>query len=260
LTPRATTRGVLAALALAFATTAAAYLPPATAILKRVVQRRDDLKLSSLEVRATLALSGDDARRAADVAGLPAPVGDLTVPAVLLVKVPGRCRLELAPDGVAPAARPAVWTRGGRIVGQRGLDGVATARALLEGVCTLIAERGSGGVEPERALARRLAALGVALTDVGFGRLGARPAWVIGGRPRDPRPQAWFDKQALQPARLLAPLAGAPRDIRLVDFGTPPGGDAFPRTVEMWGGGGQIEARLTAEKVTQNPKISDASF
>ncbi len=249
------------ALAIAFgvALPAAAYLPPAAAILRRVSQRRADLGLAAVEVRGTLAFSGEAARRVSAAVGLALPGSELAAPAVLMLKPPGRCRLELAPEGVAPANRPSVSTKGARLLGSRGLESAPQARALLEGVCALLGERGGGGAESERAIAQRLASHGVALNEVAFGRLGGRVAWVLGGQPRDPRPQAWVDKQNLQLVRLVAPLAGDQRDVRLLDFGSPVGGDAFPRLVELWSGR-DLEARFTTEKVTLNPKIPDAVF
>ncbi|HEX9288044.1 MAG TPA: hypothetical protein VF904_00875 [Anaeromyxobacteraceae bacterium] len=253
-------RAVLAAIALAaVALPAAAYLPPAPAILRRVAQRRDGLGLAAIEVRGTLAFSGDAAQRAAAVTGLPSTGPELAIPAIVVLKVPGRCRLELAPDGVATGDRPAISMRGARVTGHRGLDGVPAARALVEGVCTLLGEKGAGGAEPERPLAQALAAKGVALGDVTLGRLSGRIAWVIGGRAQDTRPQAWVDKQSFQPARLVATLGGAQRDVRLLDFGSPVGGDAFPRAVEVWSGG-RLEARFTIEKLVQNPRVPDAVF
>jgi len=175
------------------------------------------------------------------------------------VKAPGRCRLELAPESTPPAARPTLALRGTRVAGQRGLDGVPPARALLEGLCALLAERGAGGAEPERSLAERLAGRGVALGEVAFGRLGERVAWVLGARPQDPRPQAWIDKLTFQPIRLMASLGGADRDVRLVDFGSPIGGEVFPRAVEVWSAD-KLEARFTLGKVTTNLKLPDALF
>jgi hypothetical protein len=246
------------AVAAAVASPAAAYIPPATAILKRVAQRRAEVGLAAMEVRGTLSLSGDAARRVPAVAGLSLAGTEVSTPAVLLLKAPGRCRLEVAPEGAAVASRPAVSVRGGHAVGQRGLDAPG-AQALVETVCMLLGDKGGGGVEPERSIAHRLANEGVALTDVALGRMAGRVAWVVGGRPRDPRPQAWVDKQSFQPIRLVAPLAGAQRDVRLLDFGSPVAGDAFPRVVEVWNGN-ELEARFTAEKLTPNPKIPDTLF
>jgi hypothetical protein len=99
----------------------------------------------------------------------------------------------------------------------------------------------------------------VALADVALGHTGGRVAWVLGGRPQDARPQAWVDKASFQPVRLVAPLAGAVHDVRLVDFGSPVGGDAFPRAVEVWAGP-QLQLRFATERTTQNPKLPDVLF
>jgi hypothetical protein len=273
----------------ALAAPALAYLPPAGAILRREAQRREDVRARSTEVSGSLVFSGESAQRAAAVlsaltpgsaaaaapaspgatpgaapapAASPAPsvtpggaVGpaqELTVPAILLLKTPGRCRIELAPPGIAPRDRPMISIRAGHTRGVKGLDTVPAARAMVEALCTLL------GDAEERGLAQRLAARGVALTDVAFGRMDGRVAWVLGGRPQEQRPQAWIDKEAFQPVRLVAPLAGATRDVRLLDFGSI-GGDAFPRAVEVWNGN-QIEGRFTTEKVALNPRLPEALF
>ena len=252
-------RRLVALLALVLAAPAAGYLPPASAILKRVVQRRDELRLTSFEARGSLAFAGEPARRLAAELGLPIPSGELTLPALIAVKAPGRCRLELAPERVPLAERPAVSVRSGRVLGHRGLETVAPARALVEGLCTLLGERTSGNPDPERAFAQGLAARGVALPDVALGRLAGRVSWVLGGRPQEARPQVWIDKQTFQPVRLVAPLGGAPHDLRLLDFGAPVGGDAFPRAAEVWTGN-ELELRFIVEKLTQNPRLPDAVF
>jgi hypothetical protein len=256
-----TRRRLVAALLAAIALPAAAYLPPATAILKRAAQRRDDVGLASMQVQGTLVLTGEAARRAL-ASGLAATGPELAVPASLFVKSPGRCRLELAPPG-APADRPWVSARGNRVLGHRGLEAVPAAAALVQGVCTLLGEK-RGGSESERALAQALATRGVALGDVALGRLGGRVAFVIGGRPQQQAgavqtPQAWIDKQSFQPVRLIARFGDAPRDVRLLDYGSPAGGDGFPRAVEVWDGT-QLEARFTTEKVTPNPRLPDSVF
>ncbi len=252
-------RALAAALAALAASAAHAYVPPARAILRRVAQRRSDVAVTAYEVRGTVAFMGESARRAAAAASLPPPAQELALPALLLVKVPGRCRLELAPQGVPAAERPALSQRGGRVSGQHGLDGLPEARALVTTICALLAERGGGGAEPERPLAQALASRGVSLSDVSFGRLNGRVAWVIGGRPQDGRPQAWVDKQSFQPVRLVAAGTAGSSDVRLLDFGSSAGGDAFPRAVEAWLGK-ELALRFTAEKVTPNPRMPDALF
>jgi hypothetical protein len=235
-----------------------AYLPPVAAILMRVAQHRNDVASLAYEARGTVTFAGDAARRAAASAGLTPQGQELSLPALLWVKSPSRCRLELSPERVPPRERPAVSQRGSTFSGRRGLDGVAEARALVAAVCALLTRSGSA-VESERHLARALAARGVSLSDVSFGIMDGRAAWVIGGRPGDARPQAWIDKQSFQPERFIAPDSGGPTDVRLLEFGSPAGGNGFPRTVEVWRGE-DLALRFTAEKVKPGARIPDSAF
>jgi hypothetical protein len=87
----------LAALgALALALPALAYVLPAPGILRRMGERRAALSLDALEVTGTLAAEGAAAERLAAATGLAASGGQLSAPAQFRMKVPGRCRLELA--------------------------------------------------------------------------------------------------------------------------------------------------------------------
>jgi hypothetical protein len=247
-------RGLAAALIALFSLAAQAYLPPASAILLRVAQRRSDVASRSYQVRGTATFAGDAARRAAASAGLSLQGQELSAPALLLVKSPGQCRLELSP----PGERLAVSQRGGAISGRRGLDGVVEARALVAAACTLLTRSGSA-VESERHLARALAARGVSLSEVSFGHVDGGVAWVIGGKPRDARPEVWIDKLSFQPVRLVAPEPGGPIDVRLLGFGAPPGGEGFPRTIEVWRGE-ELALRFVAGKVKPGARIPDSAF
>src|SRR5512144_1201660 len=129
--PRA--RRAAAALALALSLPALAYVPPAAGILRRMGERRAGLALASLEVAGTLELEAPEASRLTARGLAPGPDGRLTSPARLLVKVPGRCRLELAPAGVSAAERPYVAVTEGRLAGRGGLEQVLAAAALVRG-------------------------------------------------------------------------------------------------------------------------------
>jgi len=248
----------LALLALLAALPAAAYLLPAGAVLRRAAHKRESVALHALEVRGRLVLSGEAARQAAAATGLPLEGSELAATALVALKLPGRCRIELLRPEAAQGDRPAVSLRAGKLTGHGGLERVPAATAMLEGLCLLLGHRGGGGAS-ERPWGQALDRLGVSLADVSLGRLAGRPAYVLGGRPQDPRPQAWFDKETYQPVRLLGRIAGAQRDVRLLEWGSPSTGDGFPRAVEVHEGG-VLTARFTAEKLSSNPKIPDAIF
>ncbi|HVP67608.1 MAG TPA: hypothetical protein VMT17_10145 [Anaeromyxobacteraceae bacterium] len=245
------------ALAALLASPAAAYLLPSTAVLKKMAQRREELALASLEVRGTLAAGGETARALAAAVGVAPPAAELVVPAVLSIKAPGRCRLEVFPPG-APGERPFVATGRGRLSGARGLDRVPAALALVRGACAFLGFR-PGGTDPGRVYADEFARLGIALGEDYLGQMGGRVSYVIGAPPQEKRPQAWIDKQSFQPARLLASFSGPLADVRFVDFGSPVGGELFPRALEVHEGG-SLSLRLTAEAVAPNPRLPDTLF
>jgi hypothetical protein len=234
------------------ATPVAAYVPPASSILKRTAQHRDESHLSSVEVRGTVAWSGSaaDQMRAAGVD----PARPVT--ATFQMKVPGRCRLELAPEGAPAAQRPSISLRAGRVTSVRGLQDVGAARALVEAVCAILGEHGTPS-DPERGMAQRLGERGVDLQQTSLARYQGRVAWVIGGKPQDGRAQVWIDKQSFDPVRLISSVGGAVRDVRFLAAGT--ASERFPRAIEVWSGG-QLEARLSADIVTPNPKLPDSVF
>jgi hypothetical protein len=230
------------ALALAsLALPALGYVLPTSAILRLAAKRRVDAQAQSAELRGTFAT------------GATAPVA-----AVLWVKN-GRCRLEL----VGSPERPYAVVRNGRVSSQRGLQLVPGALALAEGACALL------GPQTPDALARSLAARGVAIQDVTLGRLGTRVGYVLGGRAAEEKPQAWIDKQALVPLRLRADVAGARRDVLLLDYPAPPplapgektappsAAELWPRAIEVHQGDA-LEARLTIDRVSPNPRIADS--
>jgi len=254
---RRSLRSAALAGALAVAVPALAYFLPTAVVLKRLAQRREELALASLEVRGTLSASGEASTQVAASAGLTPSGPELLVPAVLSIKAPGRCRLELFPPS-ATGERAYVATGHGRVVGGRGLERVPAAVAMLKATCALLGVR-AGGPDPGRAYADELSRVGVSLTEEYLGQMGGRVSYVLGAQPQEKRPQAWIDKQSFQPVRLVAMLAGPLVDVRFLDFGSPVGGDAFPRAVEVRDQAG-LALRLTAEKLAANPRIADALF
>ena len=250
-------RRAVAVLAIALAAPAAAYVLPVPGILRRLGERRASLSLGALEVTGTVVAHGEAADALARAAGVTAVAGQVSAPALFRMKVPGRCRLELAPPEVPEASRPFVALRDGKVSGTAGLDRLPAAVALLRAACALLATPVAG--DASDAYAAALGRRGVALGDATLGRFDGRIAYVIGGRARDPKPLLFVEKDGFQPLRLVAQESGAMVDVRLLGWGSPTGGDWFPRAAEVWTGE-TLRLRFTSERATSNPKLADALF
>jgi hypothetical protein len=252
-----TARRLIAAVALAVALPALAYVPTVGAILKRAAEKRGSLNLASLEAFGLLEVQGEAGARLAEAMGIPpSSDGRLAIPARFAMKVPGRCRLELARPGLAEADRPFLVLRDARLTG-RVLDGIPAAVALARSACALLAHR--GGPDAERSFAAALARRGVPLDASSLGRVDGRIALVVGGTGAEGKPAAFFDKETSQPLRLVATEGGALLDARLVGWGSPEGGDWFPKALEVWEGEA-LRARFATQKASANPKLADALF
>jgi len=247
---------VLAAAAgcLAAALPALAYLLPAPAIARRSSEKRAGLDLVAVEAAGTLEARGAAAARL----GPAGPGGVVTGSARLLVKVPGKARLELTPADLADAERPYVALRDERLSGQGGLEATPAAAALLR---TLAALLGSPTGAEGKALLEALARRGVKLDVTSLGRSEGRITWVVGAqaRPGKPQPLAAFDKESFLPLRLVMQEGATFYDVRLIDWGSPTGGDWFPRAVEVWEGEALL-LRFSTERAAGNPKLADALF
>lgn len=247
-------RHVAAAALLAVAIPAVAYVLPTSAVLRKMGERRAALAVEALEVKGTLQADGPSAEGIAKLAGLPAG-GRVTVPARLLVKVPRRCRLELAPADLPEAQRPFVALRDTRLTGA--LAEVPAAVALVKAACALLAVPAAGNAAGPYGAA--LAARGVAVTETSLGRFDGRLAYVIGGRAQEAKPLVFVDKETFQPMRLVSREGGALLDVRLLGWGSPTGGDWFPRAIEVHEGEAP-RLVLTTEHTAANPKLPDTAF
>ncbi len=250
------TRVGAAALALAVALPALAYVLPVSGILRRMGERRAALSLDALEVHGTLTARGAAADRIAGPDARPAG-REVSAPARFLSKVPGRCRLEVVrPDG-AEAERPFVAVRDGKLTGPLADD--PAAAAFARAACALLAAPTAG--DASAAYASALARRGVAVTDAALGRFDGRLAYVVGGRPGQAKPLLFVDKEAFQPLRLIAPEGGELADVRFLGWGSPMGGDWFPRAVEVWTRDKAAAAlRFSTERATANPRLPESLF
>jgi hypothetical protein len=249
-------RRAAAALALAAALPAAAYILPVTAILRRMGEQRAALSLDTLDVTGTLQVEGEAAQKLAIVAGVRVTGSQASATARFLMKVPGRCRLEIVGPEIHDAQRPFVAVRDGRTTGRGKLDEVPAAAAFVRAACALLAAPTAG--DASRAYAAALARRGVTLQEAALGRFDGRIAYVIGGG-REAKPALYVGKEGFQPLRLLLPEGSALTDVRLLGWGSPTGGDWFPRSVEVW----ELDAlrlRFSTEKATANARLPEGLF
>jgi hypothetical protein len=147
--------------------------------------------------------------------------------------------------------------RDGKLASGGGLGDGPPAVALVRGVCTLLAVPAAG--DASAAYAAALSRRGVALQDATLGRFDGQIAYVIGARASDPKPRAFVAKDGFQPLRLVAEDGGALRDVRLLGWGSPTGGDWFPRAAEVWEGEAP-KLRFTTERAAANPKLAELLF
>jgi hypothetical protein len=244
-----------AALALALALPAAAYILPVPGILKRMGERRAVLALDALEVQGTLTGRGPAAERLAVAAAVRLAGPEVTVPARVLLKVPGRCRLEVVRPDVAEADRAFVAVRDGKLSGP--LADLPAAAALVRATCALLALPTAG--DATDAYSASIGKRGVALGDVSLGRFDGRIAYVVGGRAKDAKPLLFVDKDGFQPLRLLAAEGSDLVDVRFLGWGSPTGGDWFPRAAEVWAREA-LALRFTTERASPNPKLAEPLF
>jgi hypothetical protein len=248
-------RRTVALAALAAALPAAAYILPVPGILKRLGERRAALGLEALEVQGTLVAQGPAAERLAQLAAVRAAGGEASAPARFLMKVPGRCRLELAAPDVPEAQRPFVALRDAKLSGP--LAELAPAAALVRSACALLATPTAG--DASEAYAAQLGRRGIALGEATLGRFDGRIAYVVGGRAKETKPLAYVEKDGFQPLRLVSAEGKDLVDVRLLGWGSPTGGEWFPRAVEVFAKD-QPLLRFDTEKAAANPKLAEALF
>ncbi len=242
-------------LALVAALPAAAYVLPVSGILRRLGERRAALALETLEVQGTLVARGAAAERLAGVAGVRATGREASASARFLMKVPGRCRLEIAAADVPEGQRPFVAVRDAKLTGP--LAEVPAAAALVRAACALLATATAG--DAGGAYAAVLARRGVALGAATLGRFDGRIAYVVGGRSKEAKPLLFVEKDGFQPLRLVSAEGKELLDVRLLGWGSPLGGDWFPRAVEVFAKDAAL-LRFDTEKATTNARLPEALF
>jgi hypothetical protein len=148
-----------------------------------------------------------------------------------------------------------VAVRDGKLSGP--LQDVPAAAALVRAACALLALPTVG--DATDVYTGTLTRHGVALGEAALGRFDGRIAYVIGGRQKDPHPVLYVDKDGFQPLRLVAAEGPELQDVRFLGWGSPTGGDWFPRAVEVLAKDA-LALRFTTERATTNARLAEALF
>ena len=130
------------------------YLMPAFSVLKRVASARDDVSFSAIKAEGLVAVAPVLAKDLAPALGTNWATGDLSLSAVLSVRFPGRCRLDLMVSDSTKSLAVA-WSNGRRRT--EGPELLAAAVAVEQLCATLALKSGTEG-ESRGALERHLAA------------------------------------------------------------------------------------------------------
>jgi len=231
-----------------------AYIMPTYSVLKRLATGRDELTVTALKVEGLGAVAPVIAKDVADQLGTSWTSGELTLTAVVSMRFPGRCRLDLSsPESTRTMSF--VWNNGKKR--QEGGELPAAAIALDE-LCSLLALRSGTDGESRAAVEKHLAALKVNMRDTSLGRFAGTVAFVVGDRA-ETSPQLWVYKDRFQPARVRLTEGGAQWDVRFIDYTSQATGDWFPRIVEVYKGNEQL-LRLTVLNADGHAELNDVKF
>jgi hypothetical protein len=222
-----------------------AYILPGTSILRRVIEQRDAMEVANLRVDGTLTFFGAARRDAARAFRLASGASDASSEAAMMVKAPGRCRIEVwTPDGSRVAA---IFSR--RRARFEGTE-ISALGTAVEQVCAILGGRSGSEAEGRAALERHLDILKVDWRRPFLARVGGQIAYVMGGAS-DTQPSFWVYKDSFLPARLRwIDAEKAAWDLRLADYSSPLTGELFPRVVEL-SRNGELALRFNALKVNQ---------
>ena len=211
------------------ATTAFAYILPAGSILRRVAAKRDDLQLTTVSLKGSAIFYDSAAKELAQALGVDAERPQLSTEVRVMMKLPGRCRLEFTSGESTKKVAQARNSSRSRSEGP-------SIRVLTEAVdemCAFLALRSSDENETRQVIDRQLSTLKVEYRKTSLARFGGQVAYVL-GNPAEGSPQFWVYKDSFLPARVRYKDAqGAQWDVRFYGYGSVAAEDSFPRTLEV---------------------------
>jgi hypothetical protein len=230
---------------------ASAYILPAWSILRRLSEARDELLISNFRLDGTLTLSSLSGRGGTALGG--SGRSELQVDALLLMKLPGRCRLEAS--ALEGGRSIAIWSHGKeRSEGLR-LDELV---AVLSQICPLLAVRSSSDAETRAAIERHLHSMKIDVRTTSLARLGNQIVYVLGNTAPG-QSQFWVYKDLFLPASVRwVDQDKRAWDARFLDY-SPISGESFPRIIELYRDG-ELLLRFSGLKSDSKSTLSDKLF
>lgn len=206
-----------------------AFIMPTPSVLRRVAAGRDEIPIASVRAEGPATLAPLLAKELAPALGTQWMEGELALSAVLSVRFPGRCRLDLlAPDSTKKTS--VVWNTGKRRTEGPEVPAVGVA---LEELCALLALKSGTDGESRQALERHLTASKVDVRQISLARFAGTVAYVVGDR--GPRASSfWVYKDRFLPARMLLADATGTWDVRFIDYTSQATGEWLPRVLEVY--------------------------
>jgi hypothetical protein len=249
-------RRVVFLLGMFTALAAGAYVLPGGSILRRMVGGLDASMPTSFRVEGSYVFSGPAVREAAAALRVAADRSELVTDGAILIKTPGRCRLELSvPEGSKLAAV--------QVAGKRRVEGaeLPVLSAALSQLCPLLGVRASSDhdLDTRDTVEQHLQSLGIATRTTSLARFGGEVAYVL-GEADEGKPQFWIYKNGFRPARVRwKEKTGPAWDVRFIDYASPATGDWMPRSIEVWRDGQRV-LRFTAIRSETRAALPDKLF
>lgn len=239
-------------LALVLASPSFAFRPSSRWLIQRAVEAQLERKVSTLQIE-----------QEATLFGIPEAPRGLRAEERTWLRNRGDLRNELdLPAGTRVLLRTEKKKKVQEVEGSEHIDGdfPDVVTHFLAGGAPLV----------ERQLSQRivddLRKWKVDLDRVSYGRFQGRVVYIIGAKSGElDKPQIWLDKDSLLLLRVIQ-LRPTPNgegklrhDIHLSGYGSPEGGNWFPKVVEVWRNG-ELHKRSVTREVERNPNLSDDLF
>lgn len=239
-------------LALVLASPSFAFRPSSRWLVQQAVQAQLERKVETLRVE-----------QEATLFGIPEAPRGLRANERTWLRNPGEIRNEIdLPAGTRVMLRTEKKQKVQEVDGSGRLD------SDLPDVVSRFLAGGSplGERELSQGILDDLRKLKVDLDRVSFGRFQGRVVYIVGAKAGElDKPQVWFDKDSLLLTRLVRQLPtpdsgeNQRQDIRLLGYGSPEGGNWFPKVIEIWRNE-ELRKRSVTREVDRNQKLSKKLF